>query len=285
MLLEGNLNGFQHLGIPVVNLTVAKDWYRKLFGFQVVYETTLHSDNGDIKVAFLKLKDIVIELYELSGKELEDIKVRGHGHIDHLAISVNNINAVLNETLSKGAVLDTSTPDGPILLESSCSKKILFVNLVGPNGEIVQLEQQSDMKHFYEKDNINGWAHLGIVVSQVDKSKIFYSRFGFKEVKDSVIKTKNGIIRVSLLEKNGFKLELIQPADKYLDEVKSRKDGHIDHVTLKVADVEKAYKELKAAGLNVIQDSPVFLPFGKNGVKYFNVLGLDGERIEFIQIL
>ena len=285
MLLKGNLDGFQHLGIPVVNLKEAKDWYTKMFGFQVVYETTLHSDNGDIKVAFLKLKDIVIELYQLSGKELEEIKARGQGHIDHLAISVNDIYEVLNDVLSKGAVLDASTPDGPILLESPCSKKILFVNLVGPSGEIVQLEQQSDMKHFYENDTINGWAHLGIVVSQIEKSKIFYKRFGFKEVMNAVIKTKSGLIEVSVLEKNGFKIELIQPADNYLDEVKSRKDGHIDHVSLKVADVEKAYKELKAAGLNVVQDSPVFLPFGKNGVKYFNVLGLDGERLEFIQIL
>lgn len=279
MLLKGNLDGFQHLGIPVVNLKEATDWYTKMFGFQVFYETTLHTDNGDINVAFLKLKDIVIELYQLSGKELEEIKTRGHGHIDHLAISVNDIYKVLNDILSKGAVLDASTPDGPILLESPCSKKILFVNLTGPNGEIVQLEQQSDMDHFYENDTINGWAHLGIVVSQIEKSKIFYRRFGFKEVMNAVIKTKSCSIKLSVLEKNGFKIELIQPG------VKSRKDGHIDHVALKVTDVEKAYKELKAAGLNVIQDSPVFLPFGENGVRYFNVLGPDGERLEFIQTL
>lgn len=285
MLLKGNLKGFQHLGIPVVNITEAKNWYTKILGFQVIYETVIHSEKGDIKVAFLKLKDILIELYQLTEKELEDIKVRGHGHIDHFAFSVLDINEALYNALSKGALLDSSTPQGPILLVSPYLKGLLFVNLIGPTGEKVQLEQQLDFKPLNEKDNIEGWSHLGIVVSDINKSKVFYERFGFKEVMNAIIKVRNGVIKVSTLEKYGFKIELIQPTGKYLDEVKSIKDGHIDHVALNVVDVEKAYQELKEAGLNIIEDKPVFLPFWTNGIKYFSILGPDGEKIEFTQIL
>ena len=39
------------------------------------------------------------------------------------------------------------------------------------------------------------------------------------------------------------------------------------------------------AGFKVIEEAPVFLPFWKNGCKYFNITGPDGERLEFNQIL
>ena len=42
---------------------------------------------------------------------------------------------------------------------------------------------------------------------------------------------------------------------------------------------------LKSSSFKVIEEQPVFLPFWSNGCKYFNILGPDGERLEFNQIL
>ena len=67
--------------------------------------------------------------------------------------------------------------------------------------------------------------------------------------------------------------------------IRERKDGHVDHVALDVDDINTAFETLKNAGFNVLEEQPVFLPFWKNGCKYFNITGLDGERLEFNQIL
>ena len=70
-----------------------------------------------------------------------------------------------------------------------------------------------------------------------------------------------------------------------LQEIRERKDGHIDHITFDVDDIEVAYQLLKAASFNICEPVPVSLPFWKNGCKYFNIIGPDGERLEFNQIL
>ncbi|MEQ8154102.1 MAG: VOC family protein [Clostridiaceae bacterium] len=285
MLLKENLMGVQHLGIPVVNITQAKSWYIKTLGFQLIYETVINSENGAIKVAFLKLEDIILELYQLPEKELEDIKTRGHGHIDHFAINVFDIIQTLCEMISRGALLDSSTPKGPIFIRHFWSKGISYVNLIGPNGEKVQLQQRLDLKQFNKNSNIDGWSHLGIIVSNIENSKAFYKRFGFKEVMKAKIKEQQSVNIIVVLEKNGFQIELIHPTNNTLEEFSLIKDGHIDHISFNVKDVEKAFQELKKSGLNVIQDKPIFLPFWEKGMKYFNILGPDGEKIEFSQKL
>ena len=50
---------------------------------------------------------------------------------------------------------------------------------------------------------------------------------------------------------------------------------------LGVADAEKAYQELQDAGMDTLEDAPVTLPFWDKGVKYFNIRGPDGEKVEF----
>lgn len=39
------------------------------------------------------------------------------------------------------------------------------------------------------------------------------------------------------------------------------------------------------AGYKILESAPVFLQFWKNGCKYFNIIGPDGERLEFNQVL
>jgi catechol 2,3-dioxygenase-like lactoylglutathione lyase family enzyme len=71
-----------------------------------------------------------------------------------------------------------------------------------------------------------------------------------------------------------------------MDEITARRDGHIDHIALNVLDIEAAYAEIRAAGLEILEpDVPVFLPFWAHGVKFFTVRGPDGEKVEFNQIL
>ena len=48
---------------------------------------------------------------------------------------------------------------------------------------------------------------------------------------------------------------------------------------------DEAFTEITEAGLDIIEEAPVFLDFWEKGCRYFAVRGPDGEKLEFNQIL
>jgi catechol 2,3-dioxygenase-like lactoylglutathione lyase family enzyme len=128
--------------------------------------------------------------------------------------------------------------------------------------------------------------HVGIPVSDIGVSEVFYSRFGFKNVMQSTFEI-DGEEGICIMMKNKKTiLELYQMPEKQLREIRARKDGHIDHIAFDVDDIDKTFSMLKEALFTILEEKPVSLPsFWKNGCRYFNILGPDGERLEFNQIL
>jgi lactoylglutathione lyase len=284
-LLQNNLRGDQHLGIPVVDINAAKEWYIKTLGFRVVHEPNVPTKDGVIQVAFLKKNNVTIELYQLTGKDLAEIKTRTNGHIDHFAIDVADINKALAEALAAGAKLDESTPDGPKFISTFFSKGVKYVVLKGPTGEKVELNQRLDLKPSAAGQTIRGWSHLGIPVTDINESRNFYARFGFVDIMSAEIPQTGCAIKCSMMQKDGFTIELYQLCGDALKEISKRKDGRIDHIALDVADINAAYDELKKAGFVIFEDAPVYLAFWEKGIKYFNIRGPCGEKLEFCQIL
>lgn len=136
------------------------------------------------------------------------------------------------------------------------------------------------------KDNLQGLQHLGLPVTSLERSKAFYAQLGFTEVMRMDIQPKSDTVRVAMMEQGNFTIELYELGLEERGEIATRSDGHIDHVALNVLDIEQAYAEIKAAGIEILEDNaPVYLPFWKNGVRYFTVRGPDGEKVEFNQIL
>ena len=136
------------------------------------------------------------------------------------------------------------------------------------------------------EENIKGIQHLGIPVTDLERSKTFYARFGFAVVMTKTFVAVDGKTQVAMLNLGNLTLELYQLPDEACKEVAARHDGHIDHIALDVEDIDIAYTEIKSAGMEILEnDAPVFLPFWTNGVKYFTVRGPDGEKVEFNQIL
>jgi len=137
------------------------------------------------------------------------------------------------------------------------------------------------------QDNFNGLQHLGLPVSNLKASMEFYESLGFKRVMSSHVDVpaENDTILVAMMEQKGVIIELYQVTKKEMLELKSRKDGHVDHIAFDVANVEKAFNELKAAGFTMVEEKPVFLNFWEKGCKYFAIRGLDGEKLEFNQIM
>ncbi|MEN9701908.1 MAG: hypothetical protein RIR55_1245 [Bacteroidota bacterium] len=132
---------------------------------------------------------------------------------------------------------------------------------------------------------INGLQHIGIPVTNLKQSESFYEGLGFENVMTShfVINNEKGF--VSMMKKDSLIIEIYQMPPAELNEVKNRKDGKIDHIAFDVDDIDFTYNTLIEQGYTVLEEAPVFLNFWTKGCKYFNILGPDGERLEFNQIL
>ena len=134
--------------------------------------------------------------------------------------------------------------------------------------------------------NLQDLQHLGIPVTDIERSKAFYEQFGFTETLHKEIPYKPEPIAIFMLQKGNFTIELFQLSGEEWKAIGSRSDGHIDHLALNVIDIDKAYAEMKTAGFEILeQNAPVFLPFWEHGLKYFTVRGPDGEKVEFNQVL
>ena len=132
---------------------------------------------------------------------------------------------------------------------------------------------------------INHLQHVGIPVTNIAISEAFYARFGFKNVMQSPFTLDGETGTCIMMQHTTITIELYQlPASK-LQEIRQRVNGHIDHIAFDVDDVDAVFATLKQASFTILEEAPVFLSFWKKGCKYFNIVGPDGERLEFNQVI
>ena len=134
--------------------------------------------------------------------------------------------------------------------------------------------------------SINKLQHVGIPVTDMDVSVAFYGRFGFENVMQSPFSLNGETGTCVMMQLKDIIIELYQLPIKLLQEIRDRQNGHIDHIAFDVDDVDATFQTLsKDNTIKILEDKPVFLPFWKNGCKYFNILGPDGERLEFNEVV
>ncbi len=134
-------------------------------------------------------------------------------------------------------------------------------------------------------NNFNGIQHIGLPVTDIDRSREFYRRFGFEEVMGKSFAEHGGTTTAAMMQRQQVIIELYQQAEPLRTAVAGRVDGHIDHIAFSVADIDLAFAELTAAGITPIEPHPLHLDFWARGCRYFAVRGPDGEKLEFNQIL
>jgi catechol 2,3-dioxygenase-like lactoylglutathione lyase family enzyme len=132
---------------------------------------------------------------------------------------------------------------------------------------------------------INALQHIGIPVTDVANSQLFYERLGFASVMKAGFGTEEQRGICVMMKRGNMVIELYQLPDAELAAIRARANGHIDHVAFDVSDIDATYGIIKEAGFNIIEPEPVFLQFWERGCKYFNITGPDGERLEFNQVL
>lgn len=121
---------------------------------------------------------------------------------------------------------------------------------------------------------IQGLAHIGVYVKNLEKSKKFYC-----EILDFTIEEEcsAGDSSVAFAVNGDMALELIQPLHE-----RERADGVVDHIALKVTDIEKVKARLEERGLAFKEETEVtFAPeVYPNGSRWIMFRGPDNEHLE-----
>lgn len=112
-------------------------------------------------------------------------------------------------------------------------------------------------------------AHIGIKVSDIEKSLAFYvDGLGGTLAKE----IKKGDMRIAFVKEGDTLLELVE---------QQRPPHHSDaiHLAFVVEDLEKTLEEFRSKGIDLGDGIPI--NFGEGCIFFFN--GPDGERIELCQ--
>ncbi|MEG1984341.1 MAG: VOC family protein [Oscillospiraceae bacterium] len=122
---------------------------------------------------------------------------------------------------------------------------------------------------------VTGIQHIGLPTNDMSKTAEFYESLGFEKTYE----TMDGATKVCF-----FKLMDIA-FEAYENGCAVNSYGAIDHISLNVTDVEKTFEVVSNGGYKVVSNGIEFLPFFKNGVKFFTIEGPNMEKIEFNQYM
>lgn len=127
---DAHITGFGHVGLYVHDIDVAIKFYREVLDFTVMSDWVRERDMT--RMVFMNNGSCVIELCRNP-----DIK-KGlvDGPINHLAMIVDDMDAMREKLLARGVVFET---DGVQCDEGLFSKGARYLIFRGPNGERLQI--------------------------------------------------------------------------------------------------------------------------------------------------
>lgn len=132
----GKIENLGHIGLYVSNLENSKAFYCGTLGFQCFYEYDSPSDDGaGARVAFVRSGNLVLELVQFRNPEVS--RGRTDGLIDHIAISVQNIEGVKKDLEARGIQFEKKEIVFMPIFENG-SKWLLFR---GPDGEHLEVAE------------------------------------------------------------------------------------------------------------------------------------------------
>ena len=121
------VEGLQHIGISTSEIEQTVNFYEKL-DFEILLSTK--NPNTDKKVVFVGYKDLILEIYE--DYEMEE----GTGAINHIALSVKNIN------IARMCMIEKGLCPSEIKTLPFWENGISFFKIKGVNQEIIEFCQK-----------------------------------------------------------------------------------------------------------------------------------------------
>lgn len=123
-------------------------------------------------------------------------------------------------------------------------------------------------------DHITDIQHIGLPTNSMENTTAFFQSLGFQPIHSA----KNGEQSIVFLRFKNITIEV------YTDPVPAGKPGAVDHIALNVDSIEPVYEYARQMGYEAIDGQICDLPFWTNGIRYFTVVGPNGEKIEFCQM-
>ena len=130
---------------------------------------------------------------------------------------------------------------------------------------------------------INGLAHIGLFITDIEKSKKFYTEvLEFDTVYECALDEPDGTsTKIAFIKNGDLTLELVQVANP-----PKRTDGWVDHIALKVEDIESVRDTLSSRGVKFETDDITFAPnVFPNGSKWILFRGPDNEHLEITEVM
>jgi len=124
--------------------------------------------------------------------------------------------------------------------------------------------------------------HLGIVVNSIKKSIEYWENvFGYKQMTEIVINTRQKVKVVFLTKENSVLIKLIEPTDETSPVYRAaRKGGGLHHLGFRCKDIYEEITRLKSLGLRVITNPQPGEAFENNQIAF--LLGNQSLNIELI---
>ena len=126
-------------------------------------------------------------------------------------------------------------------------------------------------------ETINGLQHIGLPTNDLEKTVAFYEGLGFSVALRTVNEAAGE--QVAFLQLKELMIEAYQTGRA------AGRAWAVDHIALDVADVDTLFVLLRDGGYELLDDAVRFLPFWARGVRFFTILGPNGEKVEFSQKL
>ena len=95
------MEGFAHIGLFVNDIERSLKFYTEKLNFKLIWESVNQCDDGDVLVKFIQNGDSVIELVQFP-KPIQ----REDGWFDHIAMNVEDIDAVIAELEKMGIAFE-----------------------------------------------------------------------------------------------------------------------------------------------------------------------------------
>lgn len=124
--------------------------------------------------------------------------------------------------------------------------------------------------------------HLGIVVKSIEEGiKYWEEVFGYKQMTEIVVNTRQKVKVVFLNKDNSLLVKLIEPTDETSPVYGvSRRGGGLHHLGFKCKDINEEITRLKSLGLRVITSPQPGEAFENNQIAF--LLGNQALNIELI---
>ena len=266
-----HITGLSHIALYVHDLEKSRAFYKDFLGYGEPY--SLFNTNGSVHLTFIKINDLqYIELF--TEKETNSDR------LNHFSIQTDDVEGMRAYLAARGVKVPDKANKGRI-------GNVEF-NVSDPDGhqvEIVQYMPDSwtvrEKGKFMDDSRISTHLkHIGIIVTNLDVSEKFYCGIlGFQETWRGSRNT-NQLSWVNLKVPDGTDyVELMLYAELPTPD----KRGTAHHMSLEVADVDKAKAALELRPALANYSRPMQIQTGVNRKRQMNLYDPDGTRVELME--